>query len=66
MLRADIEPGMELLYGGGPLRGGWFTICCRVEVVRVGVRRILVKYLEGERFGRTAWVTAPCLTIHKN
>ncbi len=63
MRRTDIRPGMKLVYGGGPVRGGWFTECGHVLVVRLGAVRILVKHLDGVKAGTTSWVTAPFLTI---
>lgn len=62
MNRIEINPGMHLQYGGGPVRGGWFTICCKVNVLRMGAARVQVKYLEGVKAGKIAWVTANCLT----
>lgn len=53
----DVQEGVELTYGGGPTVGGWFTVLCRVTVLRSGKGRFQVRHEDGPTPGKVCWVT---------
>lgn len=57
MRSQDVREGMELIYGGGPIEGGWFTVLCRVKVLRRGKGRFQVRHENGPTTGKVSWVT---------
>jgi hypothetical protein len=59
----DIQEGRELIYGGGPVVGGWFTICCRVKILRIGRGRVKVIHVDGGTPGKICWVTRGHLSL---
>ncbi len=57
MRRQDIQVGDERVYGGGPVSGGWFTVMCKVRVIRHGKSRVQIQHLEGLTPGKQVWVS---------
>lgn len=59
----DVIVGTEVIYGGGPVVGGWFTVMCRVEVLQAGNGRFQIRHVDGKTPGKVCWVTPAHLSL---